>query len=155
MRKNNLRRDRSLRVRKGYTLLELIATSGLLALVIVPSLELTRESLDLGHRLESKAIMTSLCLGKLEEHLAIGAIDLSETTTSGSFASIGHAQLRYAIVRSQETSDGGITDRLMAVSAIVWDDINGNLAQDSGEPSITFASKIAKTRTYNDEASGA
>jgi len=141
--------------RKGYTLIELVATSALLALVIVPSLELTRESLDLGNRLETRATMTSLCIGKLEEHLALGAIDLSETTSSGSFASIGHSQLRYTVVRSQDAADGGITDRLMAVSATVWDDTNGNLSLDSDEPSITFASKIAKTWTYTSEASGA
>ena len=40
----------------------------------------------------------------------------------------------------------------MAVTATVWDDLDADTLPDADEPTITFASKIAKLASYEKEA---
>lgn len=134
--------------RSGTSLLELTVAVGLLAMTLVPALRLMRDAMDWGSDINERELIVTLCVSTLEENLAIVAQGWSETTSNGSFASEGYAELRYSMTASQQTSDGGMPDQLMAVSVTVWHDANNNDGLDTGESYTTMASKVAKLATY-------
>jgi hypothetical protein len=138
--------------RHGHTLLELAAASMLLAITLVPALTFLRDSFVRSRQLSTRNAMTSFCTSKLDEHLALTSVSWATGSVSGNFSADGFAQLRFQVDRSDQVGDGGMVGRLMAVSATVWDDLNNDSARDADEPSVTFASKIAKLARYEDEA---
>ncbi len=138
--------------RRAYTLLELVMTSGLMAMVLVPALALMRDAVELSTTAETWGTLTTYGVDKIEEHLVLAAAGFQDASVSGNFSADGRAELRYVVVRSQSPVSGGITNRLMTVIATVWSDENGNNLQDAGEPSITLSSKIAKVVSYENEA---
>ncbi|REJ69003.1 MAG: hypothetical protein DWQ31_06160 [Planctomycetota bacterium] len=142
------------RTRSGQTLIELVAATTMMAIAIVPGLELMRDGVRVSRELEAASAMTTLCVSKLEEHLADSAAAWTTTTTSGNFASEGYASLRYSVTRSDEASDGGITNRLMALSVTVWEDADGDTTLDAEESQVTFSTKVARIASYENEASG-
>lgn len=143
--------DRS--TRRGQTLIELVAASTMMAIAIVPGLKLMRDGMRVSRELEVAGVMTSLCVSKLEEHLAVSAATWEMTTSTGAFSSEGYPQVRFSVVRSDDSADGGITDELMAVTTTVWNDLDSDTTLDSNEPSVVLASKVAQVTSYVDEAS--
>jgi hypothetical protein len=132
--------------------LELVAATSLLAVAIVPGLRLMRDALELSRQIETQGLLTTLCVSKLEEHLMQAGATWLETTATGTFAAEGYATLRFEVTRSHDPAGGGIADRLMTVSATVWEDENVNGVLDSGEASIVLASKLAKMERYQNAA---
>lgn len=137
--------------RRGQTLIELVAASTMMAVAIVPGLKLMRGGMQVSRELEVAGVMTSLCVSKLEEHLAISASTWEMTTSTGSFSAEGYSQIRYSVVRSDDGANGGITDRLMAVTATVWEDVDADSSLDTGEAKVVFATKVAKMVSYENE----
>jgi hypothetical protein len=80
--------------------------------------------------------------------LATASANWSSGTTSGDFSSLGYSQIRFRVVSSDLAASGGIPDRLMAVTATVWEDRDGDLVVDAGEPQAVLASKTAKLASY-------
>ena len=140
--------------RRGHTLLELAAAGVLLAVALVPALSFLRDSFTRCRQLETRNAMTSFCTSKLDEHLALASVSWPTGSVSGDFASEGFAQIRFRVDRSDLPPDGGIPNRLMAVTATVWDDLDADTLPGANEPTITFASKIAKLVSYEKEAAG-
>ena len=138
--------------RVGHTLVELVAASSLLAIALVPALSFLRDSFVRSRQLETQNALTSFCTSKLDEHLAQTSVSWTTGSVSGDFSADGFAQLRFRVDRSDLPPDGGIPGRLMSVTATVWDDLNADAALDANEPSVVFASKIAKLAKYEDEA---
>ena len=148
----NIARAISTRRRRGHTLVELAAASSLLAVALVPALSFLRDSFVRSRQLDTRNAITSFCTSKLDEHLALTSVSWATGSVSGNFSAEGFAQLRFRVDRSDQAGDGGISGRLMAVTATVWDDLNADTTQDTNEPSVAFASKIAKLARYEDEA---
>ena len=146
-------RDYTAKRPTGHTLLELVAASVLLAVALVPALGLIRDSVEVSRQMDTRNLLTTFCVSKLEQHLALTSAAWDTTTVTGTLAAEGYANLRFRVDRSDAALDGGIPDRLMAITVTVWDDADGNAALDSGERSTTFGSKTAKLATYEDEAS--
>ena len=137
---------------RGTTLLELIAATALSAMVIVPATALMRDGLDLSRRVERQGVMTALCVGKLEQQLALSTASFLAGGSSGDFSGEGYPELRYTITASDDSSDGGIPDRLMAISATVWHDADGDSSLDAGETQVNFSTKTANLASYQNEA---
>ena len=140
--------------RPGYTVVELVAAGAILAAVTVPALALMRDSIQVGRIIDTRSVITTLCVSKMEEHLALTAASFTAVTDTGSLAVEGYPELRYRVVRSDNPAEGGLTGRLMAVTATVWHDVDGNSVQEADEPSVTFGSKVASMTVYQSEASG-
>ncbi|MCG8584159.1 MAG: hypothetical protein MI757_05550 [Pirellulales bacterium] len=134
--------------RRGTSLLEMTVAVGLLALALVPGLRLMRDAMQWGGEINDREMIVTLCVSTLEENLATVANSWTEATSTGSFAGQGYADLRYSVSASEQTSDGGMPDQLMAVTVTVWHDANGNGSLDSEESFTTMASKVAKLATY-------
>lgn len=135
---------------RGYTLLELTAASGLLAAVLVPSLALMRDAQQAATRCGEEADLTTFACGVMEEQLGLAAYEFTTGATGGDFAAVGRGDVRFTATRSDQAGSGGIADRLMAVRVDVWLDEDGDDVQDSAEPSVTLASKIAKLAVYEE-----
>jgi hypothetical protein len=84
----------------------------------------------------------------LEEHLALVSADWQTGGFVGDFAADGYPQIRYSVTRSDAAVDGGITDQLMAVTATVWEDADGDATPDTGEPVVVFSGKVANLASY-------
>jgi hypothetical protein len=141
-------------MRPGYTLLEVVAASALTGTVLVASLSLLRQAVDLSDRVDRQNLMATLCVSKLEETLNTTAATFATSDVSGSFAAQGFSSLRFRAVTTDAPASGGITNRLMAVTCTVWYDANADAALSSGETSVTFATKVAKMALYTTAAGG-
>ena len=148
-----LRKTRSRR-HSGQTLVELVAASLMLSVALVPGLRLLREGMKLSHKVETASIMSTLSASKLEQYMALAGATWDKTAASGSFASEGYANLRYSIVRSDDSVDGGIPDELMTITSTVWNDLDGDTTLDADEPDIVYSTKIARLAKYEDVAAG-
>jgi hypothetical protein len=136
------------RSRRGHTLLELVAAAAILAITVVPALRMVGTGLENGVRIENQGLVTMLAGGKLEEQLCVAGAAWTNVTLTGSFASEGYSYLRFRVVRSDAPADGGIVNRLMAITATVWHDADSDAVQDAGETSATFATKVARMAKY-------
>jgi len=139
--------------RRGQSLMEVVAASTIIATAMVPALRMMRDSLKVSRDLETAGVMSSLCVSKLEEEMAITSAHWNTQTIAGDFSSEGHRDILFVITKSDEVADGGIKDALMAISVSVWQDKNGNASKDANEPGITYGSKISKLLGYEDKAS--
>jgi len=138
----------------GQTLLELVAASVLLAAALVPALRLMRDGMQAGREIETAGVLNTFCISQLERHMVEGAAAWTTGTATGDFAAHGYPTLHYQVDRSDDAADGGIADRLMAITATVWQDDNNNDAWDSGELRVQYATKIAKMVGYQQSAGG-
>jgi hypothetical protein len=135
-------------------MLEVVAASVIVATALVPALRLMRDSLGVARDVEAADMMTTLCASRLEQALCEVCANWNTTTVDGDYSSAGYPQLRYVVTKSDAGTEGGLPDRLMAITATVWEDANGNTALETSEKRVRFASKIAKSVSYNYEAQG-
>jgi hypothetical protein len=129
-------------------LVELLAATVILAATLTPALRIMRDALEQDRRIETLELLTTFCADKLEEHMAGTVSNWSVATTTGNFGSDGYAGVRYSVASTDAPASGGLTGRLMAMTATVWDDANGNSALDSGELSVVFRTKVARLEGY-------
>jgi hypothetical protein len=143
-----------LQKRAGNSMIEVVAASVILATALVPALRMMRDSLTVGREVELADAMATFCASKLEETLNNVCGSWNMSTLTGSYAAQGYTQLKYIVTKSDSMSDGGLPNRLMAITAEVWDDVNNNNAIDGDEHRVRFSTKLAKSVSYNYEASG-
>ena len=141
-------RTRIQNCRSGYSLLDTLAAGTVLAIVLVPGYEAMRSGLEWSRDAEVLQTTTTLCVGKMEERLAIVAATFTSGTQTGSFAADGFSDYRYSVVSSDAAADGGIPDGLMVITATVWKDEDADTVLDTDEISTQFETKVAKMTTY-------
>jgi hypothetical protein len=149
-------------LRKGQSLLELVAATTILAVTIVPALRMIRDSLRVGRETETSNLMATLAASRLEEYLLLSAGEWSAipqggawntTTDSGSYAADGYPNLKFTVLRTDAAPEG-ISGSLLSVTATVWNDVDNDGALDAGESRSVFASKLARNVAYSHEAAG-
>ena len=137
---------------RAYTLLELVAATAIAGMLLVGTMALMRDSMALSRKVEVQNDVSTLCVSKLEEHLAEAAAKFTSTTSNGSFASDGRPEICFSVVCSDSPLNGGISGRLMSVISTVWEDVDNNKTLGPDEVSVTLASKVAKMALYQNEA---
>ena len=140
--------------RLGQTLLELVAASTIIATALVPALRIMRDSVRVGRETEMANLMATLSASKLEESLVETAGTWNTTILAGDFSTEGDAQVRFQVIRSDPTADGGIPTSVMAITSTVWEDRDSDGIWDADEPRSVFASKLARSVVYTNEANG-
>lgn len=133
---------------RGHTLLELIAASTLVSIAIVSTLSIMAQSLDLSMDVENRKLVTTLCVSKMEEHLADCTRIFTPGVFTGTFAADGYSQIRFSVVRDSTIAAGGIPNELMAVVTTVWFDNDGNGVLGSAEPSAVMRTKVANLTAW-------
>ena len=140
--------------RTGNSIIEVVAASVILATALVPALRMMRDSLSVSRDVELADAMATFCSSKLEETLQSVCGVWNTSTGSGDFAAQGYSQLKYQVTKSDQVSDGGIPNRLMAITAEVWQDLDNDSTLDANEHKVRFSTKLAKSVSYNYEAAG-
>jgi hypothetical protein len=142
------------RARKAYSLLEVVLASGICATALVPALALLRDGVTLAERIDTRHLLLLHGVGKMEEHLAIVSASWTEGTFVGNFAADGHSTIRYIVVQSDDSANGGMDGRLMNVSVTTYRDADGDAALDAAELRNVMTTKIGKFTSYENKASG-
>jgi hypothetical protein len=135
-------------LRRGLSLLEVVAASALLAATLVPALRILRDALSLSRSNETRSLLTTLCVSTMEQHLPLSADSWTTSTVSGNFSADGYSAVKFQVVRSDSSGSGGIPDKLMAITVTVWEDANSDATVNTGELSVVMATKVAKLSLY-------
>jgi hypothetical protein len=137
---------------RAYSLLEVVLASAICASALVPALGFMRDGVALGDIIDTRHLLLTYGVSKMEEQLAVTGATWSTGTTTGNFASDGQTSLRFTVTRSDSAASGGITNQLMNVTVTTYSDDNGNSAMDTGEARITLTTKVAKLVSYATKA---
>lgn len=140
--------DRKRAARRGNTLLEVAIGTALLAGTLVPGLRLMRDAMQVERDIETFALVANYAVSEMERQLALTADDWQTGFDGGSYAADGFPAVRYFASRTDSSGAGGMPDRLMVVSVVVWYDRDGDTVFDLGEPAQTMATKVAKLSAY-------
>lgn len=132
------------RRRRGTSLLEVVSASILIGVIMVPSLDLLRQTQDANEQLEINHAMTTLGVSTLEEQLAAASRDFRAATINGDFRRHRLADVKFRARRSESLADGGMPGRLISVVVTIWHDRDDDGRRDADEPGFTFASKVVR-----------
>src|SRR5262245_46843724 len=145
---NRRRAWRRARVRRGYSMLEVVLAASICLTAIVPALAMLRDGIAFGDIIDTRHLLLTYSVSKMEEQLAIIGATWPTGTITGNFASDGQSTIRYTVTRSDAVVDGGIVGKLMVVTVTTYSDDNGNGAMDSSEARTTMTTKVAKLASY-------
>jgi hypothetical protein len=134
-------------------MLEVVLASSICMSALVPALAVLRDGIALGDKIDTRHLLLTYSVSKLEEQLGIVAATWATGTVTGNFAADGQASIRYTVTQSDAVVDGGIVGKLMVVTVTTYSDDNGNSAMDSSEARTTMTTKIANLVSYVTKAS--
>ncbi len=134
--------------RGAYSLLEVVLASAICATALVPALGVMRDGLKLQRNIDTRQMLLTYAISKMEEQAAIVAGSWTDGTTMGTFAADGHADVRYVVTRYDNAGAGGIPHRLMFVQVMTFSDDDGDSARDSDEAAVFLRTKISKLVSY-------
>ena len=134
-----------LRRHRSFTFVEVIAATAVLAICIVPATKYLVDSMTLRRELERERALVILAIQTIEEQMAVINGGFTTAQVTGTFASQGLPEIAYEIVRTDESTDGGIPDLLMGIAVSVWYDENRNLQHDSNEALVELHTKMARS----------
>jgi type II secretory pathway component PulJ len=143
-------------VRRGTTLLELVAASTIIATALVPALRIMRDSLRISRQLEVREAMATIAMSVLEQESArVSAQWAMQTTTHRDPGrNSGYPSVLAVSTTSDSQATGGIPGSVAVINVTAFEDLNRTGSLDEDEPSITFATKIAGLTSYQFEAQG-
>jgi hypothetical protein len=129
-------------------MLEVMLASTICITAIVPALAMLRDGIALGDIIDTRHLLLTYSVSKMEEQLAVVGATWATETLTGNFAADGQSTIRYTVIRSDAAVDGGISGKLMVVTVTTYSDDNGNGAMDSNEARTTMTTKVAKLASY-------
>jgi hypothetical protein len=138
--------------RSAYSLLEVVLASAICASALVPALAVLRDGVTLGDIIDTRHLLLTYGVSKMEEQLAVVGASWTTGTVTGNFAADGQSSIRFSVTRSDAPASGGITNQLMNVSVTTYSDDNGNSAMDASEARVTLSTKVAKLVSYATKA---
>jgi hypothetical protein len=128
--------------------LEVVLASAICASALVPALAILRDGILAAETIDTRHALLLYSVRKMEEQLAVVAANWTTGSASGDFSSEGHADIRYSVSRSDSAGNGGISNRLMAVTVTAYADDDGDDSLDAGEPRVILSTKISKLIAY-------
>ena len=126
-------------------MLDVIGSSLVTAMVLVPSINIMRQSMDVNERIQLRQEMVTYCTNVVEMELADILNSPVNKTSSGIIYS-GQKTVMSSITRSDSAEFGGIPGKLMAVSVTAWHDANNNKRIDRNESQFSLFTKAAMTK---------
>ena len=133
------------RRQRGFTFVELIAATAILAICIVPATKYLADSMTLRRQLETDRTLVLLAIQTIEEQMAVINGGFTTTDEKGTFASQGLPTLAYKVRRRDASKHGGIPGLLMAIEVEIWEDTDGDLHRDPDEPRVKLHTKMARS----------
>ena len=86
--------------RRAYSLLEVVLASAICATALVPALAVLRDGIALGDIIDTRHLLLTYGVSKMEEQLAIVGATWATGTVTGNFAADGQASIRFSVTRS-------------------------------------------------------
>jgi hypothetical protein len=129
-------------------MVEVVLASSICLTALVPALSVLRDGITLGDIIDTRHLLLTYSVSKMEEQLAIVGAAWTTGTATGNFASDGQASIRYSVARSDAVVDGGVVGKLMVISVTTYSDDNGNSAMDASEARTVMTTKLAKLVSY-------
>jgi hypothetical protein len=141
------------RASQGYSLLEVVMASAICATALVPALAFMRDGVTLATTIDTKHMLLTYAVSKMEEQLAVVGATWTEGTENGDFVADTHPEIRYTVTRSDAPASGGIDQRLMSITVTTYSDDDNDDTMDTGEARITVTTKVSKLISYENRAS--
>src|SRR6478735_10410776 len=113
-------------LRRGYSMLEVVLASSICVTAIVPALAMLRDGIALGDIIDTRHLLLTYSVSKMEEQLSVVGATWATGTVVGNFAADGQSTIRFSVTRSDAAVDGGIVGKLMVVTVTTYSDDNGN-----------------------------
>src|SRR3954454_13855664 len=120
-------------LRRGYSMLEVVLASSICLTALVPALAMLRDGMALGEIIDTRHLLLTYSVSKMEEQLAIVGATWPIGTSTGNFAADGQSSMRYTVPRSDAVVHEGIVSKLMLVAVTTYSDDNGNSYKDLSE----------------------
>lgn len=135
----------------GFSLLEMVFATALLAGTLAPALAVMRDAMALSRETTVRSLLNNYAVQKLEEHSALSIGSWTNGSDANTFSGDGHPDIAYTVTRSDNPANGGITGSLMHVRVTVFEDLDNDLTPDANEIQVSMRTKIAKLATYENE----
>jgi hypothetical protein len=129
----------------------MIAATALVAGTLAPALAVMRDAMALSRESSRRNLLANYAVEALEYAQGVTMQNWAAGTTTGDFAGDGWPNIRYSVTRSDSPASGGLTNRLMHVQVLIYDDANGNAARDANEIAVQMRTKVSKLLTYQNE----
>lgn len=136
------------RRRHGFSLVEMIAATALMAGTLAPALAIMRDAMAISRECTTRTLLANYAVQVLESQSALVMQNWTNETATGNFATDGHSTLKYEAVKSDAPASGGLADRLMHIQVTVYEDIDSDSIADAGEMKVKFRTKVAKLASY-------
>jgi type II secretory pathway pseudopilin PulG len=131
--------------RRGFSLLEAMAASGMMAALLVPTLATMRYAMVQSEDATLRRFLAHYAVLKLEEACAE---QIANWQSGDAVATFVATEFKVATKTSDALADGGVPGRLMVVETVAWFDANGNGSVDAGEAHVNMASKVSRLQSY-------
>ena len=147
-----LPRRRAARRQQGFSLVEMIAATALIAGTLAPALVVMRDAMTVSRETTRRQLLANYAVEGLERYAALTMQNWSNGTTTSSASADGHPTIRTQVVKSDSPVNGGIVGRLMHIQLTAYDDADNDSTLDANELKVQVRTKIAKLTTYENEA---
>lgn len=130
---------------RSFSFIEVIASTTILAITIVPATQYLADSLTVRRRLERDRHMVVHAIAIIERQMAAINGGFTTANQSGSLAADGYPDLAFQIVRTDVAAAGGVPGLVMSISVKVWNDVDADLVHDAGERSVELHTLMARS----------
>jgi prepilin-type N-terminal cleavage/methylation domain-containing protein len=140
--------DRRTRGQSGFSLLEMLAATAIVAGTLAPALAVMRDAMAISREAVQRNLISNYAVQVLEGQAALAMQNWSNGTVSGNFASDGYTTIKYTAVRSDAVASGGLVNRLMHIQVTAYEDKDADSVADSNELKVSVRTKVAKMTNY-------
>jgi prepilin-type N-terminal cleavage/methylation domain-containing protein len=137
--------------RRGFSLVEMIAATALVAGTLAPALAVMRDAMSASREAHRRHLMANYAVTVLEYAAAASMQNWGSDAYTGNFASDGYPTIRYQLTRSDNPASGGVAGRLLHLQATVYDDVDKDSIADATESKVRYRTKVAKLLNYENE----
>ena len=134
----------SRRSRHAATLMELVMCGLIMFTVLVPTIDFLVDAQATQHQTQTLQQLKTLCANDLERFASLAKSRRGRQVFSGTQRTVGLPQIRYSVLISDTSGDGGIPNQLNVVHVTEWFDQNRNRRFDATELSVDMLTKVAK-----------
>jgi prepilin-type N-terminal cleavage/methylation domain-containing protein len=140
--------DRRTRGQSGFSLLEMLAATAIVAGTLAPALAVMRDAMAISREAVQRNLISNYAVQVLEGQAALAMQNWANGTVSGNFASDGYTTIKYTAVRSDAVASGGLVNRLMHIQVTAYEDKDADSVADSNELKVSVRTKVAKMTNY-------
>lgn len=133
---------------RGFSLLEAMAASGMMAALLVPTLATMRHAMLQSEETALRRFLAQCAVQTLEQACGQQMAAWQAGDSADKAGALQGVVVMCATKTSDALADGGVPGRLMVVEVLAWGDRQRNSAVDAGELKVRLVTKVAKLSSY-------